>query len=237
MAHPDISGAKLVGPSPIAADDGTSGKMLVTPRALDTADPDVVGSRPAEPSTPDSTVWRSTPRTAIAVPSDSTNARTDRYGGSAENRARYAEVVEAVADEIGARVGCASAGETTPVTSTRVDTVSAHKRPAAHRISTRAGLPARADQSPIRPSSGNGSVAVARTFVLTTGREVGDRFRETGEPLVDWGVVMRQPYGRFWPTPTSSNGCARSRVDQPDVATFYCPGRSDTPTTDVGRDP
>ena len=90
-------------------------KPLPVPRAL-RAD-EIAGDRrrssgrpPAAPSTPAWTGWRSTPPTAIcctsSCPTSSTSAR-DAYGGSPANRARLtAEVVEAVAAEIGAgRVG------------------------------------------------------------------------------------------------------------------------------------
>lgn len=118
MAHPDISGFENVGPSAVAADLDThtpnGKKPLPVPRALTVSEiQEIVGQ------------FRSAARRAVDAGmdgveihsangyllheflSDVVNRRTDEYGGSPQNRARFAaEVIEAVAAEIGpGRVG------------------------------------------------------------------------------------------------------------------------------------
>ncbi len=120
ISHPDLQpgGALPVAPSAIAP-EGTAhtpsgAKPFVTPRALETAEiPGVVrqfaeGARRALAAGFDGVeIHAANGYLVDQFLRDGTNRRTDRYGGSIENRARFlAEVVEAVASVWGpARVG------------------------------------------------------------------------------------------------------------------------------------
>ena len=237
MAHPDISGAEPVGPSPIAARmtaHTPSGKIpLVTPRALDTAEiPDVVGEfraaarRAVDAGLDGVEIHSANGYLLHQFLSDSTNARTDRYGGSAENRARLAsEVVEAVADEIGAqRVGLRISPGNHAGDINEVDTVSAYEA-LLQRISGLGLAYLHALINPDSPEFGTVRSLWPGTFVLNTGREVETGFCEL-ENLVDWGVISAAAVGRsFLANPDLIDRLrAGAELTQPDVATFYSPG-------------
>ncbi|HEY5841134.1 MAG TPA: alkene reductase, partial [Mycobacterium sp.] len=118
MAHPDISGLESVAPSAVGADMTThtpSGKQsLPVPRALATDEiPAIIrdfraaARRAVDAGMDGVEIHAANGYLLHQFLSDVVNRRTDVYGGSAVNRARLtAEVVEAVAAEIGAdRVG------------------------------------------------------------------------------------------------------------------------------------
>ncbi len=248
MGHPDISGFDSVGPSPIAADlvthTPTGKKPLPVPRALTTEEiASIVGQ------------FRSAARRAIDAGmdgveihsangyllheflSDVVNQRTDAYGGSPQNRARFAaEVVEAVADEIGAeRVGLRISPGNTAGDMSEIDQVSAYELLLCRIKSLRIGYLHIVSEPSAEP------FAVLRTqwegtLVLNTPRTVDTDF-ETLENLAKWGVISAAAVGRaFLANPDL---VARlelgAELNEPDVATFYAPGPAgyiDYPTLD-----
>lgn len=251
MAHPDISGAESVAPSAIAADilaHTPSGKQpLPVPRALDTDDiADVVAQ------------FRAAARRAVDAGfdgveihsangyllhqflADSTNRRTDRYGGSPENRARLAaEVVEAVAEEIGAgRVGVRISPGNGAGGVHEVDAISAYEA-LLQRISPLGLAYLHVLINPDSAEFGTVRALWPGTFVLNTGREVETGFCEF-ENLVDWGVISAATVGRaFLANPDLIDRLRQgAELNEPDVATFYSPGPvgyTDYPTlTPVG---
>ena len=158
--------------------------------------------------------------------SDVINRRTDRYGGSPENRARLAaEIVEAVAAEIGAdRVGLRISPGNGAGDMREVDEVGAYEalftpdRAAGHR------LPARPDRPDV-PAFGALRGLWAGPLVLNTGREVDTRFCQL-EELAEWGVISAAAVGRaFLANPDLIDRLVLgAELNEPDVATFYAPG-------------
>ena len=237
MAHPDISGAESVAPSAIAANMSAhtpSGKQpLPVPRALDTAEiPDVIeefraGARRAVDAGLDGVEIHSANGYLLhQFLADSTNRRTDRYGGSADNRARLAaEVIEAVADEIGpGRVGVRISPGSGAGDVHEVDTLSAYEA-LLQRISPIGLAYLHALINPDSAEFGTLRAVWPGTFVLNTGREVETSFCEL-ENLADWGVISAATVGRAFLANPALIERLRTGADltEPDVATFYSHG-------------
>ena len=237
MAHPDINGAESVAPSAIAADMSAhtpaGKKPLPVPRALRTDEiADVVGQ------------FRAAARRAIDAGldgveihsangyllheflSDTTNTRTDRYGGSPENRARLtAEVVEAVADEIGpGRVGLRISPGNSAGDMHEIDTVSPYEA-LLQRISVVGLAYLHVLINPDTPEFGIIRAQCSGSFVLNTGRDVETSFCEL-ENLADWGVISAAAVGRAYLANPDLIERLRTGAEltEPDVATFYSPG-------------
>lgn len=237
MAHPDINGAETVAPSAIAADmmaHTPAGKTpLPVPRALETGEIASVVEQ-----------FRAAARRAIDAGmdgveihsangyllheflADATNKRTDRYGGSVENRARLAaEVIEAVADEIGAdRVGVRISPGNSAGDMHEVDTVSAYEA-LLQRISVLDLAYLHALINPDAPEFGIIRALWPGSFVLNTGRDVETSFCEL-ENLADWGVISAAAVGRAYLANPDLIERLRTgaALTEPDVATFYSPG-------------
>jgi N-ethylmaleimide reductase len=237
MAHPEISGTDPVAPSAIAAGMSAhtpSGKQpLPIPRALETAEiPGVIAQ------------FRAAARRAVNAGldgveihsangyllqqflADSTNRRTDRYGGSAENRARLAaEVIEAVADEIGSgRVGVRISPGNAAGDVHEVDTVSAYEA-LLQRISPRRLAYLHALINPDSAEFGTLRALWPGTFGLNTGREIETNFCQL-ENLADWGAIRAATVGRaFLANPDLIDRLRLGAgLTEPDVATFYSTG-------------
>lgn len=237
MAHPDINGAESVAPSAIAADMSAhtpnGKKPLPVPRALETDEiPGVVAQ------------FRDAARRAIDAGldgveihsangyllheflADATNTRTDRYGGSAQNRARLtAEVVEAVADEIGAgRVGLRISPGNGAGDVNEIDTVSAYEA-LLHRISPLGLAYLHVLINPDAAEFGIVRALWPGPFVLNTGRDVDTTFCQL-ENLVDWGAISAAAVGRAYLANPDLIERLRTGAEltEPDVATFYSPG-------------
>ena len=157
---------------------------------------------------------------------DSTNRRTDRYGGSAENRARLtAEVIEAVADEIGpGRVGVRISPGNGAGDVHEVDAISAYEA-LLQRISPIGLAYLHAMINPDSAEFGTLRALWPGTFVLNTGREVDTSFCQL-ENLADWGVISAATIGRAFLANPDLIDRLRLGADltEPDVATFYSPG-------------
>lgn len=237
MAHPDISGTEVVGPSAIAADLTThtrQGKQpLPVPRALDTAEIAPIVER-----------FRASARRAIDAGmdgveihsangyllheflSDVVNQRTDAYGGSPDNRARLtAEVVEAVVAEVGAgRVGLRISPGNPAGDMREVDTIGAYEA-LLNRIGGLGLAYLHVVADPSTPEFGVIRSLWPQTLVLNTGRATDTSFCQL-EELADWGVIGAAAVGRaFLANPDLID---RLRVgadlNTPEEATFYAPG-------------
>ncbi|BBY64767.1 alkene reductase [Mycolicibacterium helvum] len=237
MAHPDINGAESVAPSPIAADllaHTPSGKKpLPVPRALGSDEiPGVVAQfraaarRAVDAGLDGVEIHSANGYLLHQFLSDTANTRTDRYGGSAQNRARLtAEVVEAVADEIGAgRVGLRISPGNGAGGVNEIDAVSAYEA-LLHRISP---LELAYLHVLINPDAAEFGVVRALwpgPFVLNTGRDIDTSFCQL-ENLVDWGVISAAAVGRAYLANPDLIDRLRTGAEltAPDVATFYSPG-------------
>jgi N-ethylmaleimide reductase len=237
MAHPEISGAETVGPSPIAADmtaHTPSGKHpLPVPRALAT---DEIASIVAD--------FRGAARRAVDAGmdgveihsangyllheflSDVVNQRTDVYGGSAKNRARLtAEVVEAVAAEIGAdRVGLRISPGNAAGDMRELDDVSTYEALLC-RIAPLNLAYLHVLIEPSRPAFAAIRTQWEGTLVLNTPRDIDTDFSLL-ENLAEWGVISAAAVGRaFLANPDLIDRLILgAELNQPDVATFYAPG-------------
>lgn len=248
MAHPEISGFEAVAPSPIAADmvthTPTGKKPLPVPRALTTDEiASIVGQ------------FRSAARRAVDAGmdgveihsangyllheflSDVVNQRTDAYGGSPQNRARFAaEVVEAVADEIGAdRVGLRISPGNAAGDMSEIDQISAYEALLCRIKSLHIGY-----LHIVSEPSADAFAALRTqwegTLVLNTPRTVDTDFAML-ENLAAWGVISAAAVGRaFLANPDLVTRLeSGAELNEPDVATFYAPGPAgyiDYPTLD-----
>ncbi|KAA0117101.1 alkene reductase [Mycolicibacterium sp. P9-22] len=252
MAHPEISGFDVVAPSAIAANAVThtpSGKQQLTvPRALRIDEIEsIVGQ------------FRSAARRAVDAGmdgveihsangyllheflSDVVNVRTDGYGGSPQNRARFtAEVIEAVADEIGAeRVGVRISPGGTAGDMRENDTVGTYEA----LLGRIAGLGIAYLHVLIDPSTQTFGALRALwtgTLVLNTGRDTDTDFCQL-ESLVDWGAAGAVAVGRSWlANPDLIDRLVLgAELNEPDVSTFYASGPAgyiDYPTLDELED-
>lgn len=237
MAHPDINGAESVAPSPIAAKmlAHTPGgkKPLPVPRALGAdeiagvVDQFRTAARRAIDAGMDGVEIHSANGYLLhQFLADATNTRSDRYGGSAENRARLtAEVVEAVAAEIGAdRVGLRISPGNGAGDVNEVDTVSAYEA-LLERISPLGLAYLHVLINPDAPEFGIVRALWAGPFILNTGREVDTSFCEL-ENLADWGAISAAAVGRAYLANPDLIERLRTGAEltEPDVATFYSPG-------------
>lgn len=237
MAHPDISGGESVAPSAIAAEmsahtpDGK--KPLPVPRALETAEiPGIVAhfraaARRAVDAGMDGVEIHSANGYLLhQFLADSTNRRTDHYGGSPENRARLAaEVIEAVAEEIGPdRVGVRISPGNHAGDIHEIDTVSAYEA-LLQRISSLDLAYLHVLMNPDAEEFGTIRALWPGTFVLNTGRDVQTSFCQL-ENLADWGVISAATVGRaYLANPDLIDRLLLgAELTEPDVATFYSPG-------------
>jgi len=237
MAHPQISGTGSVAPSAIAANMAAhtpSGrKPLPVPRALRADEiPDIVAqfrvaARRAVDAGMDGVEIHSANGYLLQqFLSDSTNTRTDGYGGSAQNRARLsAEVIEAVADEIGpGRVGLRISPGGHAGDIHEVDTISAYDA-LLQRISPLGLAYLHALVNPETPEFAAVRALWSGTFVLNTGRETETSFCQL-ENLADWGVISAAAVGRAYLANPDLIDRLRlgAALTEPDVATLYTPG-------------
>ncbi len=239
MGHPAISGVETVGPSPIAADMTAhtphGRKQLPVPRALSTdeiagiVDDFRVAARRAVDAGLDGVEIHSANGYLLhEFLSDVTNHRTDGYGGSPRNRARFtAEVVEAVAAEIGAdRVGLRVSPGNGAGDMTELDEVSAYEMLLC-RIA-----PLGIGYLHILIEASQPAFAVLRTqwegpLVLNTPREIDTDFEQL-ENLAEWGVISAAAVGRaFLANPDLIERLVvGAELNEPDAATFHAPGPS-----------
>jgi N-ethylmaleimide reductase len=237
MGHPDISGVHPVAPSAIAADVTThtpTGKQpLMVPRALRTEeiapiveDFRVAARRAVDAGMDGVEIQGANGYLLHEFLSDVTNRRTDRYGGSAENRARFAaEIVEAVAAEIGAdRVGLRISPGNGAGDMREVDEVAAYEA----LISRLAPLDIAYLHvliDPDVPTFGALRGLWAGPLVLNTGRESDTRFCQL-EELAEWGVISAAAVGRaFLANPDLIDRLVLGAdLNEPDVSTFYASG-------------
>lgn len=237
MAHPDISGFDPVAPSAIAADllahTPAGKKPLPTPRALDIAEiSEIVGQ------------FRAAARRAIDAgmdgveihgangyllhefSSDVVNQRTDAYGGSPENRARFtAEVVEAVVDEIGAgRVGLRISPGNTAGDMSEDDTVGTYEA-LLERIAPLGLAYLHVLIDPAEHAFGVIRAVWSGTFILNTGRNSGTDFSQL-EGYAEWGAISAAAVGRaYLANPDLIDRLLLgAELNEPDVTTFYAPG-------------
>jgi N-ethylmaleimide reductase len=237
MAHPEISGAEVVGPSAIAAATTThtpSGKQpLPVPRALETAELGRIvaqfsaAARRAIDAGMDGVEIHSANGYLLhEFLSDVVNQRTDAYGGSAENRARLtAEVVEAVVAEVGAgRVGLRISPGNSAGDMHEIDTVSAYEA-LIDRIAGLGLAYLHVVADPATPEFGVIRSAWPRTLVLNTGRATDTSFCQL-EELADWGVIGAAAVGRaFLANPDLIDRLILgAELNTPDETTFYAPG-------------
>lgn len=237
MGHPDISGAEVVGPSAIAADLTThtpSGKQkLRVPRALETAEiaPIVEKFRAAARRAIDAgmdgvEIHSANGYLLHQFLSDVTNQRTDSYGGSPRNRARFvAEVVEAVVAEVGAgRVGLRVSPGNGAGDMAEIDTVGAYEA-LVDRIAPLGIAYLHVLIDPSTPEFGVIRGLWNGTLVLNTGRDRETSFCQL-EELAEWDVIGAAAVGRaFLANPDLIDRLVGgAELNEPDVATFYAPG-------------
>ena len=237
MGHPEISGVENVAPSAVAADASThtptGKKPLLTPRALEVDEIAVIVEQ-----------FRTSARRAVDAGmdgveihgangyllheflSDVTNRRSDRYGGSAENRARLiAEVIEAVVSEIGAdRVGLRISPGNGAGDMREIDEVGAYEA-LLTRIAPLDLAYLHVLIDPDVPAFGSLRGLWFGPLVLNTGREVDTSFCQL-EELAEWGVISAAAVGRaFLANPDLIDRLVQGvELNEPDVATFCAPG-------------
>ncbi|MGE4361644.1 MAG: alkene reductase [Mycolicibacterium sp.] len=253
MAHPDISGFETVGPSPTAADMLTHtplGKQpLPVPRALTVSEiAEIVGqfrvaARRAIDAGMDGVEIHSANGYLLhEFLSDVVNQRTDEYGGSARNRARFtAEVVEAVAAEIGPeRVGLRISPGNGAGDMHEIDEVGAYEALLCRIAPLGIGY-LHIVSKPSAPAFAALRTRWDGTLVLNTPRDVDSDFAEL-ENLATWGVISAAAVGRaFLANPDLVQRLtAGAELNEPDVATFYAPGPAgyiDYPTLEELAEP
>jgi N-ethylmaleimide reductase len=237
MAHPEISGVEVVGPSAIAADMTThtpSGKQpLPVPRALRTAEiaPIVEQFRAAARRAIDAgmdgvEIHSANGYLLHEFLSDVVNQRTDAYGGSAENRARLtAEVVEAVVADVGAgRVGLRISPGNPAGDMHEIDTVGAYEA-LLQRVGGLGLAYLHVAVDPATPEFGVIRSLWPQTLVLNTGRATDTSFCQL-EELAEWGVIGAAAVGRaFLANPDLIDRLiVGAELNTPDETTFYAPG-------------
>lgn len=237
MAHPEISGFETVGPSPIAADMLThtpSGKQpLPVPRALTVDEIEsIVGqfrtaARRAVDAGMDGVEIHSANGYLLhEFMSDVVNQRTDGYGGSARNRARFtAEVVEAVAAEIGAeRVGLRISPGNGAGDMREDDKVGAYEALLCRIAPLGIGYLHMLIE-PSQPAFATLRTQWEGALVLNTPREVDSDFAAL-ENLAEWGVISAAAVGRaYLANPDLIDRLVvGAELNEPDAATFYAPG-------------
>ena len=237
MAHPDISGVETVGPSPVAAQLSAhtpeGKKPLPVPRALTTEEIAAIvddfraAARRAIDAGMDGVEIHSANGYLLhEFLSDVVNQRTDVYGGSAQNRARFtAEVVEAVAAEIGPqRVGLRISPGNGAGDMREIDDVSAYDALLC-RIASLDIAYLHLLIQPSQPAFATLRTQWAGTLLLNTPRDVDSDFAEL-ENLADWGVISAAVVGRaFLANPDLLLRLrAGAPLNEPDVTTFYAAG-------------
>ncbi|MGE2731635.1 alkene reductase [Mycolicibacterium vaccae] len=237
MGHPLISGAETVGPSAVAAEltahTSAGRKPLPVPRPLTSgeiagivADFRAAARRAADAGLDGVEIHSANGSLLHEFLSDVVNRRTDAYGGSAGNRARFtAEVVEAVADEIGAdRVGLRISPGNPAGDMSEIDEVSVYEELLC-RIS-RLGLAyLHVVADPAQPAFAAVRTQWTGTLVLNNpGADLPD-FGQA-ENLAEWGVISAAAFGRaFLANPDLVERLTLGApLNEPDVATFYAPG-------------
>lgn len=237
MGHPLISGEQTVGPSAIAAAltaHTPAGKQpLPLPRPLTTDEiADIVGDfraaarRAVEAGLDGVEIHSANGYLLHEFLSDVVNRRTDRYGGTPANRARFtAEVVEAVVDEIGAdRVGLRISPGRTAGDMSELDDVTVYEE----LLCRLAPLGIAYLHVLIDPSQAAFAAVRTRwdgTLVLNTPGEDLPDFAQA-ENLAEWGVISAAAFGRtFLANPDLVERLTvGAELNQPDVATFYSRG-------------
>ena len=237
MAHPEISGFEVVGPSPVAADMLThtpSGKQpLPVPRALTVTEIEsivdqfrVAARRAIDAGMDGVEIHGANGYLLHEFASDVVNQRTDGYGGSPANRARFtAEVVEAVAGEIGAaRVGLRISPGNTAGDMREDDKVSTYEV-MLDRIAPLGLAYLHLLIDPDDPAFGALRGIWPGSVVLNTGRDRETRFCQL-EELAEWGVISAAAVGRaYLANPDLLDRLILgAELNEPDVATFYSPG-------------
>jgi N-ethylmaleimide reductase len=237
MAHPDISGGETVGPSPIAAKMSAhtpaGKKPLPVPRALTTGeiagivDDFRAAARRAVDAGMDGVEIHSANGYLLhEFLSDVVNQRTDGYGGSPANRARFtAEVVEAVAAEIGAhRVGLRVSPGNGAGDMSEIDEISAYELLLC-RLSSLGLAYVHLLVEPSQPAFAALRTQWEGTLVLNTPREIDSDIAAL-EGLAEWGVISAAAIGRaFLANPDLVERLALGApLNEPDPATFYAPG-------------
>jgi N-ethylmaleimide reductase len=237
MAHPEINLVGSVAPSPIAADVAAhtpSGKKpLQVPRELRTGEiAEIVeqfrmsARRAVDAGMDGVEIHAANGYLLHQFLSDATNHRTDRYGGSAANRARLtAEVVEAVAAEIGAeRVRLRLSPGNRAADIHEIDRESAYEA-LLQRVSVLNIAYLHVLIDPSAAAFGTIRSVWSGPFVLNTGRDIPTDFCQL-ETLADWGVISAIAAGR----PYIANPDLVDRLlmgaalNEPDPATFYSSG-------------
>ncbi len=237
MGHPEISGVQPVAPSAIAADTTThtpSGKKaLVVPRAVEVDEIaqiveqfQAAARRAVDAGMDGVEIHAANGYLLHEFLSDVVNQRTDRYGGSPENRARLtAEVVEAVAAEIGAdRVGLRISPGNGAGDMREVDGTGAYEA-LLTRIAPLDIAYLHVLVDPDVPAFGTVRGLWFGPLVLNTGRENETKFCQL-EELAEWGVISAAAVGRaYLANPDLIDRLVLgAELNEPDVATFYAPG-------------
>jgi N-ethylmaleimide reductase len=237
MAHPEINGVESVAPSAIAAGmlaHTPSGKKpLPVPRALDLEEiPTIVDQfraaarRAVDAGMDGVEIHAANGYLLHQFHSDTINQRSDRYGGSPENRARLtAEIVEAVAAEVGpGRVGLRISPGNTAGDMHEAYAVCVYEA-LLERISPLNIAYLHVLINPADPAFAPIRTVWSGPFVLNTGREIDTDFCQL-EALADWGVISAAAIGRaFLANPDLIGRLAvGAELNEPDPATFYSSG-------------
>lgn len=237
MAHPDISGFENVGPSAVAADLDThtpnGKKALPVPRALTVSEiQEIVGQfrsaarRVVDAGMDGVEIHSANGYLLHEFLSDVVNQRTDEYGGSPQNRARFAaEVIEAVAAEVGpGRVGVRLSPGNPAGDMTEIDQVSAYESLLCRIAPLDIGYLHLVIQ-PSEPTFAALRTQWEGTLVLNTPRTVDTDF-DLLDNLAKWGVISAAAVGRaFLANPDLLDRLkVGAELNEPDMATFYAPG-------------